>query len=386
MIATSIVENKQALISLRKRWAFSAALSLSTLLGGSILLASQGLPAWRWLLPALLVYGYLLAVLWRGLEANRRPGEDRLLPDLGAGNIATLLRGGLLALLSGFLLLPAPTGWLAWIPGVLYTLAILADFLDGYLARVTDHATRLGEVLDMSFDGLGVLVAVLLGARDGRLPDWYLVIGFARYAYLVGSWLRTRRGLPLYELPPSLARRGLAGLQMGFLAVALWPVFSPSGVHLAALGFGLPFLAGFLRDWLHHAGVIRPALSEAGRTHILTRWAPLALRLAVGLLAAVSLYARGGGSSLSEPLLLGAEGLMAALILLGAAGRVAAIAGMMLLGSGQLFASPATIHTLLLAAYLGVLFLGTGPFSLWAPEEILIHRRAGERPQTETAG
>ncbi len=386
MIATSIIENKQALFSLRKRWALSAALSLSTLLGGFILLGSQGLPAWRWLLPAFLGYGYLLAVLWKGLEANRRLGEDKLLPDLGAGNVATLLRGGLLALLAGFLLLPASTGWLAWIPGVLYTLAIIADYLDGYLARVTDHATRLGEVLDMSFDGLGVLVAVLLGVRDGRLPDWYLVIGFARYAYLVGAWLRTRRGLPVYELPPSLSRRGLAGLQMGFLSVALWPVFSPDAVHLAALGFGLPFLAGFLRDWLLHTGVIRPAFSERRQEASLTRWAPLALRLAVGLLAAASLFAQGAASTLSDPLILGAGGLVAALILLGAAGRVAAIAGMLLLGFGQLLASPWTIHTGLLAAYLGVLFLGTGPFSLWTPEENLIHRRAGERPQTETAG
>ena len=38
---------------------------------------------------------------------------------------------------------------------------------------------------------------------------------------LAGLWLRKRRGAPIYDLPPSVNRRVIAGLQMGFLAVIL---------------------------------------------------------------------------------------------------------------------------------------------------------------------
>lgn len=255
-----------ALSSLRRRWLVYA-LSCSALLAAGYALFSAYWPAahaGRWLFFACLAMLYPLAVLWRGLELNYRAGEGRLLSTLGAGNALTLLRGALVAALAGFLFVPRPEGWLVWVPAVLYTLADAADYFDGYLARRTRHATRLGENLDMSFDGWGVLAATLLALQWDQLPPWYLLVAVARYLFVAGQWLRRRLGKPVYDLPPSSSRRTLAGLQMGFLAAALWPVFGPPVTYIAAALFGLPFLAGFGRDWLITSGAVRPS-PERGR-------------------------------------------------------------------------------------------------------------------------
>ena len=263
-MSSQSINNRLALTSLRRRWIFAAVLGVQFLIAGFGLLSSswQIIYALRWLLLAALILAYMLWTLWRGLEANHRHGEGRLLPGLGTGNGLTVLRGALIAGAAGFLFSPWPEGWLRWAPGILYTLAAIIDLFDGYLARLQNHVTALGERLDMSLDGLGVMVATLLVVQYGQVPGWYILVALARYLFVAAIWLRKRLGKPVYELDHSAVRRPFAGAQMGFVAVALWPVFLPPTTHLAATLFALPFLAGFCRDWLVVSGALRPALRE----------------------------------------------------------------------------------------------------------------------------
>lgn len=389
----------RALARLRLRWWGMLALSGLVLAGGFFFLRSTwpgqepGRYAHLWLALSAGGLAYQLWVLWHGLPANHRLGESELLPNLGPGNRMTLARGVLVACLAGFLLLPPPSSWIAWVPGLLYLLADIADFLDGYLAHRSHHLTRLGEMLDMSFDGLGVLVAALLAVRYGQLPAWYLSVALARYLFLGGLWLRRRLGLPLYALAPSVSRRLFAGLQMGFIAFALLPVFSPPATSIAALLFAVPFLAGFLRDWLLASGALSAGVTIRSRLlQSVRRWTPLGLRILAVALAAgpasqrfldfsrqVAFYA---GEGLPSPGLLVVsqgvlESLVVLLILLGVSGRAAAILGLGLAALNQAIAGLTLTQTLLMAAYAFLLFIGTGPFSLWTPEEGLIYRRLG---------
>ncbi|MEW5867774.1 MAG: CDP-alcohol phosphatidyltransferase family protein [Chloroflexota bacterium] len=375
------------LSGLRLRWAQFAVLSLLSLFGAYWLLKAAWSPgnAARWLALAGLTLAYLLAVLWRGLPANHRAGETQLLPSFGWGNRMTLLRGLLVAGLVGFLFSPRPAGWLAWIPGILYTLADAADFLDGYLARRTNHATRLGEILDMSFDGLGVLVASSLAVQYNQVPAWYLSVALARYIFITGLWLRKRLAKPIYELPHSTSRRLFAGLQMGFIAVVLWPVFSPPGTTIAAALFALPFLAGFLRDWLAISGVLRPSQPSTSsnapaRRHL--HWLPILLRVGVIITGGWVLLQRVQNTTVwgSTPLALS---IIDALVILslsfGILARSSAVLGLLLVGLHQVYTGLNPGEMLLVVFFTAILFLGSGPYSLWAPEEYLVHHRAGER-------
>jgi len=401
MLSQSL-DHDSALTSLRIRWVgLALALTLMVSAGSAWLyLAWQPGYALRWLALAMCLSVYLMWVLWRSLPYNHRAGEKLLFPGFGAGNNLTLARGILLAALAGFLFSPLPPGGLAWLPGLIYTLAVTADLFDGYLARRSNQVTQLGEKLDMSLDGLGVMIASVLVVQYGQVPAWYLLVGLARYLFLAGIWLRRRLGKPVYELAHNSTRRPFAGAQMGLIAVVMWPIFSPPGTYLAATLFALPFLIGFSRDWLTVSGSLIPG---ADRSHLksnisglisssaakemvqwprrfIADWAPVILRASIVILLTLGLAQRIGGypasfwTALAH--LLAVIGMT--LLAFGAAGRVAALAVLFSLGIYQQYSNLTLADSLAVVAACGLFFLGTGAFSLWTPEKRIIVKRIGE--------
>ena len=85
---------------------------------------------------------------------------------------------------------------------LVYALATLTDFLDGYLARKLNCITNMGKVLDPLGDKMltaAVLVCLLI---DGILPGWLVLIVLVKEALMgVGGLLIHRRAR--VEIPPS---------------------------------------------------------------------------------------------------------------------------------------------------------------------------------------
>ncbi len=135
-------------------------------------------------------------------------------------------------------------------PGVLYSMAITADHFDGYIARLRNETSVFGKRLDQDFDALGTLIGALLAFQYGRVPLWYVSVGLACYFFHLGIWVRNMLGKTVHPLPPSTCRRIMASLQMVFIAVILFPIFSFPTTALAAGIFMIPVMTGFLWDWL----------------------------------------------------------------------------------------------------------------------------------------
>ena len=389
--------NRHTLQGLRRRWALVAVVFVAAVLGGAWLLRAQWSPeyAQRWLLIAGIIVARELWLLWHGLASNHRADEAHLLPTLGYGNRLTIARGLMLALLAGFIFSPRPPGWLAWLPAILYTIAAVLDHLDGYVARITNHSTKLGEMLDMEYDVIGIFAAVLLAISYGQLPVWYLGIGLAREIFLAGHWLLRKSGKPVYDLPPSSDRRLIAGLQMGFLSVVLWPVLAPPVTTVGAVLFALPMVVSFGRDWMVTSGAWDAASPEYMRRRrrakaLLEQWLPLVARI-VGTILAVGLLWRAGPAFTVWQTTLGVgQGVLwawvgvtvaaTALFALGVAGRAAAlvlVAAACLDSAAYGFSWAHNAWLLVCAIF--VLEFGSGRGALWAPEEQLLRRRAGER-------
>jgi uncharacterized protein (TIRG00374 family) len=347
-------------------------------------------------LVASVVLGWVHALLWRHLPQNRSSSATQPRSRLGAANRITLLRGLLISLTAGFLVIgprDGPSTLLAWLPGVLYLAAALLDGLDGAWARRTGTQTALGETLDVRYDALGVLVACAVAVASDRLPAYYLAAGGAYYLFQWGLWLRRRWGKPVYPAGPRTFARLVAGFQMGFLATALLPIFSAQVLAVAAPMFLLPLLAGFTWDWLIVVGRIDTAAAHCWTTLPATLRAigPLLLRGAVLLTGGMIILSPAAGALFGVKIFIGVLVLM---VTVGFLGRSAALVMSLLLAWHASGAGLSPLAMTSLATSLLLMMTGTGAFSLWRPEDAVLRgahggpkrrrsfpwRRAADRP------
>ena len=351
-------------------------------LGCGILLIGFGLlgfaEGWRvagqWLLQAGLIWGFVWQYAWRRLTLNRASTETPLYTDLGWGNRLTLLRGGLIALTGGFLFLNITI----LLPAILYTVAALLDRLDGYAARRSKQVSLLGNELDITFDALGLLVAPLLAIGSGKIHGSYLLLSMAYYVYQWALQRRRNRGLPVYALPPNPLRRTLAGFQMGFVVVALWPVLDPQLTTVVGVAFMLPVLFGFAVDWWVVSGRLQPQTVSN-----LDDWSQRFFQPGLRLLLILLLFpaARDFGlfrlADITDYVQAFAVLFSTGLIVFGVAGRLGALILMLLLGWRYPIGDITVWDSLLIFTTSWILLLGTGRFSLWQWDDVWVQRYDG---------
>ena len=115
-------------------------------------------------------------------------------------NIPNIITGARIALIPLFVLFYIVADELIWIAGVLFAIASLSDWLDGYLARKMELTTRFGEFLDPVADKLIVVVAlvVLVGQHATlwlTLPG-VVIVGRELFISALREWMAevNRRG------------------------------------------------------------------------------------------------------------------------------------------------------------------------------------------------
>lgn len=357
-----------------------------------------GFLLFAWLLTTLttasnaLLYLFTSAALWLlawqqthcQLALNRASDASPLYPTLGWANRMTFARGWLIAATGGFLLVPdllVTHPVLLWIAAALYSIAAIFDRVDGFIARRSQQTTLLGARLDTVFDALGLLVAPLLALQHGKIHASYLLVSAAYYLFVLGIKTREKNRQPVYPLPPSLLRRSLAGFQMGYVAVVLWPPFKAEVTILAGFGFMVPLLIGFLLDWLVVSGRLKPqqGLSAAlvSLHQLAHQWCLPALRVVMVISASLLLIGLDPADSWqagSVASLFVAGILMMAL---GLAGRAGALMVLMLLAwTNPVPVSTVPLFTCLFAA-IAILLLGGGRFSLWQADGDWVNRQDG---------
>ena len=132
----------------------------------------------------------------------------------------------------------------------LSSVALVLDAVDGWVARRSHTASKLGAKFDGEVDAFLILALSVYVARS--TGAWVLLIGAARYAFLAaGWWLPWMRA----ELPPRDWRKVVAAVQGIVLTVAAADVL-PSSLTRAAIAGALALLCeSFGRDmwwlWTH---------------------------------------------------------------------------------------------------------------------------------------
>jgi CDP-diacylglycerol---glycerol-3-phosphate 3-phosphatidyltransferase len=119
---------------------------------------------------------------------RRKTRRERLREELlNAPNLMTL---GRIACIPVFLaLLSYENRRNSFLAALVFAAAAISDWLDGWLARVSNKVTTLGKFLDPLADKIIVLSALVMLVRLGRVPVWVVVIILARELLISG--LRT---------------------------------------------------------------------------------------------------------------------------------------------------------------------------------------------------
>ncbi len=329
----------------------------------------------QWFAVALAVWFYVWWQCWHLRNLNRRSISTVLYQDLGSANRMTLLRGFLIAMTSGFIFQQSSNPISLWIPAFLYSVAAILDRLDGFVARRTQRPSLLGGALDNAYDALGLLVAPVLAVNLGKVHWSYLLLSGAFYVFQIGLALRKNKGLAVFDLAPSKLRRTLAGFQMGYVAVALWPPFAAVITSAAGVGFMIPVLLGFIVDWGIVSGRISARKTES-LFSVLTlnshRYLQPGLR-SVFLIALLLLLTQEPIARLPFVLLCSCT----LLIILGCGARIAAVGVLIVLAlqGEQQIISLALITVLFSSCWIAL--LGSGKFSLWQGDDIWVERHDG---------
>lgn len=92
----------------------------------------------------------------------------------------------LIALPFLFFLLQTPTPDHRWISVIIFLIASLTDWLDGYLARKLDQVTELGKFLDPLVDKLLVLAPLLILIQLQQIPAWAVFLILFRELAIAG--------------------------------------------------------------------------------------------------------------------------------------------------------------------------------------------------------
>jgi len=137
--------------------------------------------------------------------------RERLRDELlNAPNLMTL---GRIALIPIFLyLLAYENRRNSFLAALVYAVCALTDWVDGWLARVSNKVTRLGKFLDPLADKVIVLSALVMLVRLGRVPVWVVVVIAAREFLISG--VRTIAATEGLEISASQGGKWKTSLQL----------------------------------------------------------------------------------------------------------------------------------------------------------------------------
>ena len=328
-------------------------------------------------LSSALVLTYVQWLWWNHLVDHRPPDNGRPYARLGAANQITLFRGWLISVLGGFAFWVEPAEPLAhglvWVPAVIYLVIGAADFLDGLVARRGHIESVLGARMDIAMDALGLLVASLVAVALKRLPAVYLLVGMAYYIFRLALRRRQAQGKPVRPLEDRPYARAIAGIHMGFVGLALMPIFATLLLGQAAILFMLPLLAGFAWDWLIVSSRLRPQRANGLRqvVHKASTFLAGSARLfllAVGLPVTQQLLAAGPVQGYAFITLW-------AMMVIGCSGRLAAIAAAVLLAAVWPIGPASMLPLLAFNSTLIIIMTGTGRWSVFQPEDHLFYNK-----------
>ncbi len=124
-------------------------------------------------------------------------------------------------IVASFAIIPTLMFQMYWTTFILYTLAAISDWFDGYLARKYNVCTKIGGVMDHIGDKLLVVNTLIM--LTVMMPVWFIVVPviimIARELYISG--LREFLGTQKIEMPVPKARFSMGKIKTTFQMISI---------------------------------------------------------------------------------------------------------------------------------------------------------------------
>jgi CDP-diacylglycerol--glycerol-3-phosphate 3-phosphatidyltransferase len=111
--------------------------------------------------------------------------------------------------------------------GVLFAIAAVTDFADGWIARHFNQQTLFGRLVDPVADKLLIGTAVGLLWWTGLLPGWFAAVVLVRELFVVGAAIAARATGRTEEIRPGPFGKAGAAAQMLLIGLVLLPLPQP---------------------------------------------------------------------------------------------------------------------------------------------------------------
>lgn len=160
----------------------------------------------------------------------------------------------------------APEPVFRWSAVLLFTIAAVSDFFDGYLARRSNQKSRLGAALDPIADKLlitSALVTLSLVNWGQQFPLWFMWLNIARDLALLTAWCTMLAVLGKADIAPHWT--GKACTTMLFVCIG-WIMFDFPFLPPVIFPVALTCIFLFTSTYLHFREGFRQS-HELGYRH-----------------------------------------------------------------------------------------------------------------------
>ena len=170
--------------------------------------------------------------------------KKRLLDGLGHPNSLTLFRVAAVPLL--IILMLSPSKWSGFFAALVFSIAAVTDYFDGYVARRFGLVSNLGKIMDPLADKLLVSSAFIMLIPHGRVPAWMICIIIGRELAVTG--LRNIISEKGEDVSASMLGKWKTGFQISAIIPLLFH-YEYLGIDFHSIGMVLLWFALGVTVW-----------------------------------------------------------------------------------------------------------------------------------------
>jgi len=148
---------------------------------------------------------------------------------------------------------------ITWVITSLVLYGIFSDYLDGYIARLTNQVTEWGKILDPVADKFCAFLLFLYAVYIDIIPLWFFVIEIARDAFILAGSLYIRKLRGKVAMAVMSGKISVNVLGLYWLSAFFYP--DAYAAHQMLMGASLALMFFSSIDYLHRFNQIRNGIA-----------------------------------------------------------------------------------------------------------------------------